>query len=402
MRRRLIPPVGLYALTLVAMQCLPAFADTQTYIKAALEQRFYFQQGQFEEQENSDLSVFLEPEVYFSWNDGTDSINLKPFLRVDSRDSERTHWDIRELAWMHVGDEWELRAGISKVFWGQTESQHLVDVINQTDFVEAIDGEEKLGQPMVQLSLSKEWGTLSAFVLPYFRERTFAGLDGRFRGPLRIDTDRPLYESKDEEQHVDWAVRYMGYLGDIELGLSYFEGTNREPEFVPALAGDEAVLRPYYAQMQQIGLDMLAVSGAWLWKLEAIQRRTEAEDFHALTGGFEYTSVGVLNSVYDIGWLLEYQYDSRGALSTSLGQNDLMVGSRIVFNDIDGTEILIALVQDLDESGRRSGFVEASSRINDNWKWRLDGWFFSADMPADPTYLLRRDDYLQLSLEYYF
>ncbi|MDD7885073.1 hypothetical protein [Flavivirga sp. 57AJ16] len=36
-----------------------------------------------------------------------------------------------------------------------TESNHLVDIINQTDAVETFDGEEKLGQPMVQLS----WGT---------------------------------------------------------------------------------------------------------------------------------------------------------------------------------------------------------------------------------------------------
>ncbi|WP_275795525.1 hypothetical protein [Aliiglaciecola sp. CAU 1673] len=388
--------------TLASLLSVPAKADTQTYVKAAVEQRYYFQQGQFEGQENSDISVFLEPEVYFSWNDGVDSINVKPFVRVDSRDSERTHWDIRELAWLHVGDEWEMRAGISKVFWGQTESQHLVDVINQTDFVEAVDGEEKLGQPMVQFSLVKEWGTVSAFALPYFRERTFAGLDGRFRGPLRIDTDNPLFESEDKESNLDWAVRYMGYLGDIELGLSYFDGTNREPGFVPAMTGDEMVLRPYYGQMQQVGLDMLAVVGAWLWKLEAIHRETDVEDFYALTGGFEFTSVGVLNSVYDIGWLMEYQYDERDEQASSLGQNDLMLGSRIVFNDIDGTEILIALVQDLDESGVRSGFIEASSRINDNWKWRLDGWFFSSDIPDEPTYLLRRDDYLQFSLEYYF
>ncbi|MBN7826230.1 hypothetical protein J0A66_13425 [Bowmanella dokdonensis] len=301
-----------------------------------------------------------------------------------------------------MGDEWELKAGISKVFWGQTESQHLVDVINQTDFVEAIDGEEKLGQPMVQLSLQKDWGTVSLFALPYFRERTFAGLDGRFRGPLRIDTDNPIYESQDEQQNLDWALRYMHYFGDVEIGLSYFDGTNREPGFVPDMDGTEPVLRPYYGQMQQTGLDMLAVVGATLYKLEAIHRETDREEFYALTAGFEYTSIGVLNSVYDIGWLMEYQYDERDEQATSLGQNDLMVGSRIVFNDIDGTEVLIAFIQDLDNSSSRSGYIEASSRINNNWKWRVDGWFFSSDQPTEPTYLLRRDDYVQLSLEYYF
>jgi hypothetical protein len=59
-------------------------------------------------------------------------------------------------------------------------------------------------------------------------------------------------------------------------------------------------------------------------------------------------------------------------------------------------------VQDLDYSNVRTGFIEASSRINDNWKWRLDAWMFSSDEPSEFTYLLRRDDYIQFSLEHYF
>ncbi|WP_246840546.1 hypothetical protein [Lacimicrobium sp. SS2-24] len=389
-------------LALSLLTSLSTLADTQTYLKAAIEQRFYFQDALYEQQHNSDISVFIEPELYYSWNQGTGSINIKPFVRYDSRDDERTHWDLRELVWMQIGDEWEMRAGISKVFWGQTESQHLVDVINQTDFVEAIDGEDKLGQPMVQFSLIKDWGTLSAFALPYFRERTFTGVEGRFRSPLVVDTDNPLYESEDEEKNLDWAVRYFQYFGDVEIGLSYFDGTNREPGFIPQTTEEGLSLRPYYEQMQQTGLDMLAIVGGTLYKLEAIHRKTSQEDFYALTAGFEHTSVGVLNSHYDIGWLMEYQYDERGEQATSLGQNDLMLGSRIVFNDIDGTEVLIAYIQDLDDSSSRSGYVEASSRINNNWKWRLDGWFFSSDTQTEPTYLLRRDDYIQFSLEYYF
>ena len=93
-------------------------------------------------------------------------------------DSERTHFDIRELFGLWVFERWELGVGIRKVFWGVTESQHLVDIINQTDLVDSIDGEEKLGQPMVNVSIPHEWGTVDLFILPYFRERTFPGRDG--------------------------------------------------------------------------------------------------------------------------------------------------------------------------------------------------------------------------------
>jgi hypothetical protein len=307
------------------------------------------------------------------------------------------------LAWTHSGEGWEVQTGISKVFWGQTESLHLVDIINQTDGVEAIDGEDKLGQPMVAFSLFKDWGNTTLFVLPYFRERTFSGRDGRLRPPFPVDTDNPIYESEDEEKNVDWAIRWQHSLGDWEVGLSYFDGTSREPDFVVATDALLAPsLRPFYPQIQQAGIDVLALLGGWTIKFEGIQRKVLEQDFTAFVGGFEYSFVGLFDSAYDVNWLMEYQYDDREDQTNIVGQNDLMLGSRLVFNDVDGTEVLLGMVQDLDYSNVRSGFIEASSRINDNWKWRVDAWLFSSDESTEPSFLLRRDDYVQLSLEYYF
>ena len=378
-------------------------AEVEYSGSAALEQRYFFQDALYPQQERANLSVYFAPELYTSFNDGNDSLLFKGFYRFDQQDDARTHGDIRELKWIHSGEEWEVQTGISKVFWGQTESLHLVDIINQTDDVESIDGEDKLGQPMVAFSLFKYWGNTTVFVLPYFRERTFSGDDGRLRAPLAVDTDNPIYESEDEEKNIDWAIRWQHTLGDWEVGLSYFDGTSREPDFV--LTTNELLepsLRPFYPQIQQAGIDVLALLGGWTIKFEGIHRNVMEQDFTAFVGGFEYSFVGLFDSAYDVNWLMEYQYDNREDLSNVVAQNDLMVGSRLVFNDIDGTEILIGMVQDLDYSNVRSGFIEASSRINDNWKWRFDAWMFSSDEPADPSYLLRRDDYIQLNLEYYF
>lgn len=382
---------------------LQSVAEIQYSGSTGVEQRYFYQDALYPQQERGNLSVYFAPQFYSAFNDGDDSISFKGYARFDQQDSERTHGDIREFKWTHSGNEWEFQAGIGKVFWGQTESLHLVDVINQTDAVEAIDGEDKLGQPMLTFSLFKEWGNTTFFVLPYFRERTFSGVDGRFRPPLPVDTDNPMYESKDEEKNLDWAVRWQHSLGDWELGLSYFDGTSREPDLILA-ANDmsELSLRPFYPQMQQAGIDVLAFVGGFTLKFEGIQRSTMNEDFSAFVGGFEYTFVGLFDSVYDINLLMEYQYDERGENINVIAQNDLMVGSRLVLNDIDGTQILFGLVQDLDYSNVRSGFLEASSRINDHWKWRVDAWLFSSDEPAEPSYMLRRDDYVQLSLEYYF
>ncbi|WP_026377221.1 hypothetical protein [Aestuariibacter salexigens] len=383
---------------------LPCAAQAEFAGEMGVQQRYFLQDALLPEQERAQFSVYAQPEWYHSWNDGYDSLLFRPFVRYDEVDSERTHIDIRELIWLHVSDNWELRTGIGKVFWGQTESLHLVDVINQVDLVETIDYEDRLGQPMVNFSYIMDMGTLSAFVLPYFRERTFAGPDGRLQLPLPVDTDNPLYESSDEERHIDWAVRYQATLGDWELGLSYFDGTSREPFFVPAPnpQSGEIQLRPFYAQMQQVGVDTLAVAGSWLIKFEAIYRDVLDDDFFAAVGGVEYTSVGVFDSMYDLGLLIEYQFDERDELSWTGAQNDLMIGTRIVFNDIDGTEVLLGVIQDLDNSSTRGGLIEASSRMTDRWKWRLDAYFFSSDTPTDVTYAWRRDDYVEFTLEYYF
>lgn len=391
------------SIAMVVLSSTTVFAETQLSVKAAAEYRNFFQNPLNVQQTDNQLSLFVEPEIYYSWNDNLDSITFKAFYRWDNEDDERTHADIRELMWLHVGDDWELRTGIGSVFWGQTESAHLVDVINQTDGVEAIDGEDKLGQPMLNLTLIRDWGNVDLFILPGFRDRTFPGENGRLRPLLTIDTDNPIYQSSDEDNHIDFAARWSHSIDVWELGVSYFKGTSREAAFEATIINEEIVLQPYYQQISQIGVDLLAVLDSWIYKFEGIYRDTnEADNYFALITGFEYTLVGVFDSVYDIGWLMEYQFDERGKDSLSNGQNDLLFGARWVLNDVDGTEMLIGIIQDLDYSNSQSAFVEASSRIDDNWKWRLDARFFNSSNILDITYNIRKDDHVEFSLEYYF
>jgi len=107
----------------------------------------------------------------FRWRneDGNQRASFIPYLRWDASDDERSLSDLREAYWAFEGDDYELLVGANTVFWGVTESVHLVDIINQTDFAGDIDGEDKLGQPMVSVVLQRDWGEISAFVMPYFR-----------------------------------------------------------------------------------------------------------------------------------------------------------------------------------------------------------------------------------------
>lgn len=353
-------------------------------------------QGQAKEQS----SIVINPELYWSLFNSDASFTFSPFYRYDSLDAKRSHGDIREALFLSYWDDYEVRVGISKLFWGVTESAHLVDVINQTDSVESVDGEQKLGQPMLHLTAIKDWGTVDALLLPYFRERTFAGEDGRLRAPLLINDD-VNYQSSRQEQHIDYALRYSVMLDDWDLGVSYFQGTNRDPYFDVTPTGEGLELTPFYAQSKQLGVDVQGIVGDWLWKFEGIYRDT-LENYTGFVGGFEYTSVGVFDSVWDIGWIAEYLYDSRGENAQTIGQNDLFVGSRLVLNDEAGSEVLFGVTQDLDHSDVYNAKIEASSRLSNHFKWRANAWLFENRTPSDLLYFARKDDFIELSLEYYF
>lgn len=368
---------------------------------ASVEGRLFFNDPLFPEQERNNISFAIKPELYREWETGS-SFTFTPFARVDSADPERSHFDIRELNYLWVKDTWELRIGIGKVFWGVTEFLHLVDIINQTDLVKYIDGEDKLGQPMVHLSIPRDRGVMDFFMLPYFRERTFPGEKGRFRSQLVVDTDRAIYESSDKESHIDFALRYSRTLGDWDFGIYHFAGTGREPTLLPGLdSGGRPFLTPLYELIDQTGFDLQTVQGSWLLKLESIYRSGQGDSFYAAVGGVEYSFVNVASSGIDLGLIGEWAYDDRGKDSTTGFDNDLMIGTRLGLNDAASTEIIAGFFADIDNDDRVFS-IESSRRLKDNWKIIIDAYFVIDSSVDSLIHSLRDDDNLKIEMSLYF
>ena len=383
----------------------------------ALEGRYFLNSAAFPGQENNTApSLLAEPEWYYVSDDEKDTFTFKPFARWDVNDPERTHADLRQADWLHAEDDWSFTLGFSKVFWGVTESQHLVDIINQSDAIEDVDGEDKLGQPMAQFTYLTDYGNVSLLYMPYFRERTFPGRDGRLRPPLPIDTDTAMYADGAEEWHPDVAVRYKLITGNYDIGLSHFHGTARDPVLRAQLDSNGLpVLVPFYDVIDQTGLDVQYTTPSWLWKLEAIHRAGQGGRFWAMAGGFEYTFYDIDGENTDLGVLLEYHRDLRdknpsfaaggaSAVATApftLFDNDVFAGGRLLLNDVDDTELLAGMI--IDTNTRERVFqVEASTRYGDNWKVELDLRLYSGIEPTDPLFAFRQDDHIQLRLARYF
>lgn len=371
----------------------PAKAEWDNEIE--LEYRYFLDSPQFTEQGRNAAAIVYRP--VWSAVSGKSVFDFRGVARYDENDEERNLLDITELSWLYNSNEWEVKVGLSKVFWGVAETQHLVDIINQTDLADDIDGESKLGQPMIHVSRSSNVGIFDAFVLPYFRERTFAGAQGRLRTQPAVNTDLAQYESSSEQSHVDYALRWSHTLGAFDLGLSYFDGTGRDP--VLTVSEDNRFLVPNYVQIQQVGLDLQATFDTWLWKLEAIDRSAsdvfQIENFQAAVGGFEYSFFNVSESGADVGLVVEHSYDSRG--EQSFGDELTFLGVRLALNDEQSTDLLLGCSADGEICS-----MEGSRRLAESFKLSVRANTFSGIEDDSLLASQRQDDYIQLSLAYFF
>ncbi len=409
--------LGAACLTASAFAAAPGAGDWIDYHefsgRVSVDGRWYPASAADMDQRSHASGFAVAPRLYLEDEEGR-SVTLEGFFRLDGGDPHRTHADLREaylLLFGEIGeDEWELRLGSDRVFWGVAESRHLVDIVNQTDLVEHPNEEAKLGQPMVHATLSGEWGVAEVFALPYHRLRTYPGRRGRLRTMLVVDNDRATYESDSEEWHLDFAARYSHSVGPFDFGVSVFDGTSREPALQLGFDRELApILIPHYEQIRQFGLDAQMTADALLLKLEAI-RRTGArnalplgmeEDYSAFVAGGEYTFYSVFDSDIDLGLLGEWNHDGRRERATNVFQNDLFLGARLAFNDMESTDLVVGMLHDAD-FGTRSFNAELNRRISDEWSLHLEAVVFSSVDRMDPAYNTRRDSFVELNLIYNF
>lgn len=385
----------------VGFLATPAYAQSEweTRGNIALQLQAFTSDSDHSANHRHNMSLAGEMEFYRGIGD-SGSVTITPFVRIDGRDDERTHVDFRELIYTHASDNWEARIGLGKVFWGVAESVNLVDVVNQFDAVENDDASAKLGQPMINVLLPRDWGDIDLYILPGFRERTFSGVDGRPRPPAVINTDRAVYESSDEERHVDLAARVSTTLGVWDVGLSAFHGTARDPDI--RFDAERGELFPFYYQTTQLGLDVQATLESWLLKAEVVNRQADViKDHTALITGFEYSFYDIKGSGADLGIVTEWLYDDRGEESGQPFQNDLLLGFRLAMNDEQSLEGLLGLFSDLDDGGQIIS-LEGSRRFGDSIKASLlmRLWENTEDDPS--LALFSNEDNIQLDVALFF
>ena len=162
-----------------------------------------------------------------------------------------------------------------------------------------------------------------------------------------------------------------------------------------------------YQRIRQIGGTIQKTAGPTLYKLELIGRdgqrdsKLKRTDFLASVIGLEHTMYRVLSDNGDLGFILEYNFDSRRGRSSELLQDDLFIAAKFSLNDNLNTELSLSSIFDLDGDGQTYQ-LDFGKRINDSLTYNIKGAVYQNGRSGSTLYILRQDSWLELEMKYYF
>ena len=137
-------------------------------------------------------------------------------------------------------------------------------------------------------------------------------------------------------------------------------------------------------------------------KLEWIARNGE-KDSNLKRGGYFASVLGLEHTLFqsigdngDIGFLIEYNFDSRRSTSSDLLQDDIFMAMRFVLNDAQNTEMLLGSIFDLDGDGQIYQ-LDFGRRLNDSLNLGIKGAVYQNGRIGSNLYILRQDSWLEVS-----
>ena len=374
----------------------------------------------------------------WSHRQGVVSEKIRVFGRLDSRDDGRTVLLVEEGYVQFRSGRFRLRAGWDIVNWTATEAFHPADVINARNFDSDLENLEKLGEPMLTAQVGLLEGmTASVLLMPVYTKSLFPSARSRlnFVPGLDLGANRVLLDRDGDVTDNDFgpqaAFRLQQVLGSADVSVHALEQMDRLQPLAAfnVLTGAPATL---FQTVRQVGGTYQQVMGSLIAKLETAYRwfvparrdwpyaplgelapvLTSApypdRNHGTVAIGFEYGIVHENSSESTL--LLEGQFvygagSDRIRKSLSPFQRDILVGYRFALGDVDGKELLLGAIVDLQDAEEFLVNASYQQRLGDTWRVKLGLRLFQA--PARPfgsggLATFREADHVRLSLTRHF
>ncbi|MCW8093452.1 hypothetical protein [Alteromonas sp. ASW11-130] len=354
--------------------------------------RYYFEEKS--EAVSDQLSGGIRVEAKLKYALEKLTFNGEIFTNWDSMDNARRYTDIRKANVYFSNSKITLGAGVDTFFWGVSESINVVNVLNQSDLRESLDGKVKLGQTFISMSHPFSNGEFSIYFLPEFRPIDFPERPA-FGLPV---SEKNVYENNEKEG--GFATRALFYFSDYEFAVSYFEGTRRSPILIPQVNLKE--LLPYYIQTKNVLLDGVYLADDFTLKLEAKFGKERESAFTTSNIGIEYPSYILEDYIDEIIFIAEYVFDDRGITAETHGQNDIFIGAKFDFGETNQGNIRFLYSYDLDNKGQ---YLELNYqyRLSDYVRYKFKFISVLDSSPEDQRlHALRKEEFVKLSIHYAF
>lgn len=442
--------------SLAAVLAGPAIADSSDLIiegQIDLGYRYYAEDGRYSGQGPAGYFPFIGLDLNGGIGVGQGELVFE-FSAFNDDDNDRSSFSIQKAYYTRSFDNWDLLIGYNVENWGVSNGRTIVNVLNARDRADQVGGSDLIGTPMINANVFTGIGTFSAYVLGGDVNDNFGGMASRHRGPLYTFGDLQTYETDDE---LDFALRYSNYFslgaGSLDIGLSYYQGTNREAVSLPGCVGtaglvttaicnqinagiranyesggstlasvpemtsylttnfgigvaldaiDVIAFTPYYQDIRQWGLTAVYAQGDTQLRFEGFLRDTEYEDFMAAIIGGEHMFHDFAGTDGSLILALEYHYDDRSDRQPfTVFDNDMFVGLNYSLNDTNDTRFEMGAFYDLDSAAQLYSLT-VSRRIGDRMRAQFSAGHVEAATGSDPLAVVNGDTFFEFSLSTFF
>lgn len=246
---------------------------------------------------------------------------LKIEALKDRDDNDRNYIKVNELFIQKEAENYDLRVGRDIKFWGALELHNITDIYNKKNIkFDPYDKDKKLGT--------------DGITYKYFIEDE--------------ETLNTMVTNVDDI--INFYLQYSGsrdFIGSLDFSL--IVQNNK----------DENRLLTYNTLLND----------DTLYKLELSYLNSKTQDYYEGGLGIEHTLYGVIGAK-DLGLIWEYYKSDRKGINQLLYQDDLFLGVRLTFNDVDSSDIVTGVIKDLDDK-QNSYSIEYNTRIDDMFKTKL-------------------------------
>lgn len=363
-------------------------------VDVATTGRYYFNAEDKNQTVDNQFSKGIKVEAKFKHKFDNTKFNSHLFANWDSADESRRYIDVRKANFYYRHNDVTVGAGIDTFFWGVSESINVVNVLNQSDIMESLDGKVKLGQSFISASKRFSNGDISVYYLPEFNAVTFPERPS-YGLPI---SERNLFENNKKEG--GFAARGLFYFDQYEFAISYFKGTRRSPILIPQPSAN--ILTPFYVQTENILFDGVYLADDFTLKLEAKTGKELNNGFSTANVGIEYPSYIFADYIEEVTLIAEYVFDDRELTAETHGQNDLFIGAKFDFGDTNQGRARFLYSYDFDYQGQ---YAELSYqyRLNDYVRVKAKVMKVLTATPTDQRlYALTGEEFAKFSLHYAF